>query len=65
MTPSAAKHLENANGHGSPAEPPAAIAVEKIVKKYGDFEAVKGVTFDVPDDIQLGADVDFAVATSR
>jgi len=26
---------------------PAAIAVEKIVKKYGDFEAVKGVTFAV------------------
>jgi ABC-2 type transport system ATP-binding protein len=24
-----------------------AIAVENIVKKYGDFEAVKGVTFDV------------------
>ena len=24
-----------------------AIAVEKIVKKYGDFEAVKGVTFEV------------------
>ena len=26
-----------------------AIAVEKIVKKFGDFEAVKGVTFDVKD----------------
>src|SRR6202163_2147995 len=26
-----------------------AIAVENIVKKYGDFEAVKGVTFDVRD----------------
>jgi ABC-2 type transport system ATP-binding protein len=26
-----------------------AIAVENIVKKYGDFEAVKGVTFDVKD----------------
>jgi ABC-2 type transport system ATP-binding protein len=25
----------------------AAIAVEKIVKKYGDFEAVKGVSFEV------------------
>ena len=25
----------------------AAIAVEKIVKRYGDFEAVKGVTFEV------------------
>ena len=26
-----------------------AISVENIVKKYGDFEAVKGVTFDVKD----------------
>ena len=26
-----------------------AIAVESIVKKYGDFEAVKGVSFDVKD----------------
>jgi ABC-2 type transport system ATP-binding protein len=26
-----------------------AIAVENIVKKYGEFEAVKGVTFDVKD----------------
>ena len=26
-----------------------AIAVENIVKKFGDFEAVKGVTFDVKD----------------
>ncbi len=24
-----------------------AISVENIVKKYGDFEAVKGITFDV------------------
>jgi ABC-2 type transport system ATP-binding protein len=31
-------------GHEGPA-----IAVENIVKKYGDFEAVKGVTFDVKD----------------
>ncbi|MFP5236303.1 MAG: ATP-binding cassette domain-containing protein [Acidobacteriota bacterium] len=29
--------------------PPAAIAVEKIVKRYGTFEAVKGVTFEVKD----------------
>lgn len=28
-------------------KPRAAIAVENIVKRYGDFEAVKGVTFDV------------------
>ena len=28
---------------------PAAIAVEKIVKKYGDFEAVKGIDFEVAD----------------
>jgi ABC-2 type transport system ATP-binding protein len=27
--------------------PDAAIAVEKIVKRYGDFEAVKGITFEV------------------
>ena len=26
-----------------------AIAVEKIVKRYGDFEAVKGITFEVAD----------------
>jgi ABC-2 type transport system ATP-binding protein len=29
--------------------PPTAIAVEKIVKRYGDFEAVKGVSFSVAD----------------
>jgi ABC-2 type transport system ATP-binding protein len=29
--------------------PPAAIAVEKIVKRYGDFEAVKGISFEVAD----------------
>ena len=28
-------------------QPIAAIAVENIVKRYGDFEAVKGVTFQV------------------
>src|SRR5450631_2661155 len=28
-------------------KPAAAIAVENIVKRYGDFEAVKGVTFEV------------------
>jgi ABC-2 type transport system ATP-binding protein len=32
-----------------PAKAPAAIAVEKIVKRYGDFEAVKGVDFEVAD----------------
>ena len=31
-----------------PAHPPA-IAVENIVKRYGDFEAVKGITFQVAD----------------
>jgi ABC-2 type transport system ATP-binding protein len=31
------------------ASPPAAIAVENIVKRYGAFEAVKGVTFSVAD----------------
>ena len=35
-----------ANGNGA-AGLPAAIRVEKIVKKYGDFEAVKGVDFEV------------------
>jgi ABC-2 type transport system ATP-binding protein len=33
----------------SPHPPPPAIAVENIVKRYGTFEAVKGVTFDVAD----------------
>jgi ABC-2 type transport system ATP-binding protein len=33
----------------APAAPTAAIAVENIVKRYGDFEAVKGVTFSVAD----------------
>ena len=28
-------------------QPQPAIAVENIVKRYGDFEAVKGITFDV------------------
>lgn len=31
------------------AEPAAAIAVENIVKRYGDFEAVSNVTFEVAD----------------
>ena len=31
----------------NPAQP--AIAVENIIKRYGDFEAVKGITFDVAD----------------
>jgi ABC-2 type transport system ATP-binding protein len=31
------------------AAPPPAIAVENIVKRYGAFEAVKGVTFEVAD----------------
>jgi ABC-2 type transport system ATP-binding protein len=37
-----------ANGGGT-AGGPAAIRVEKIVKKYGDFEAVKGIDFEVAD----------------
>src|SRR5215469_12374806 len=37
----ALEDLRTANGK------PVAIAVEKIVKKYGDFEAVKGVDFQV------------------
>ena len=40
MTARAAKNVEAANGK-------AAIAVEQIVKKYGTFEAVKGVSFEV------------------
>jgi ABC-2 type transport system ATP-binding protein len=35
------------NGSGSTA--PEAMAVEKIVKRYGDFEAVKGISFSVAD----------------
>ncbi len=31
------------------ADRPVAIAVENIVKRYGDFEAVKGITFRVAD----------------
>jgi ABC-2 type transport system ATP-binding protein len=31
------------------AQPTPAISVQDIVKRYGDFEAVKGVTFDVAD----------------
>ena len=34
---------KRANGSGAPT----AIAVEKIVKRYGDFEAVKGIDFSV------------------
>ncbi len=33
--------------NGSAAAQPDAIAVEKIVKRYGDFEAVKGISFNV------------------
>jgi ABC-2 type transport system ATP-binding protein len=33
--------------NGTSAARPDAIAVEKIVKRYGDFEAVKGVSFNV------------------
>ncbi len=36
------------NGNGT-VPPGAAIAVENIVKRYGDFEAVKGVSFSVAD----------------
>ncbi|HEU5458108.1 MAG TPA: ATP-binding cassette domain-containing protein [Terracidiphilus sp.] len=40
----------NGNGNGKRANGsggPPAIAVEKIVKRYGDFEAVKGIDFSV------------------
>ena len=33
----------------SDAQPKKMIAVENIVKRYGDFEAVKGISFDVAD----------------
>ena len=33
--------------NGAAAARPDAIAVEKIVKRYGDFEAVKGISFNV------------------
>ncbi|HZP06845.1 MAG TPA: ATP-binding cassette domain-containing protein [Terracidiphilus sp.] len=33
--------------NGTAATRPDAIAVEKIVKRYGDFEAVKGISFNV------------------
>ncbi|HEY3628404.1 MAG TPA: ATP-binding cassette domain-containing protein [Terracidiphilus sp.] len=42
---SAAKAKESA--HPVNGKAAAAIAVEKIVKRYGDFEAVKGVSFEV------------------
>jgi ABC-2 type transport system ATP-binding protein len=47
MTARAAKHVEPPDGQRSPGAKPAAIAVEQIVKKYGTFEAVKGVSFEV------------------
>jgi len=47
MTARAAKTVQAINGHTSSDGKTPAIAVEKIVKKYGDFEAVKGVTFEV------------------
>jgi ABC-2 type transport system ATP-binding protein len=43
MSAVATKLVETQMGHGSPP----AIAVENIVKRYGDFEAVKGVSFSV------------------
>jgi ABC-2 type transport system ATP-binding protein len=42
---SSAINQSPANGNG--AARPIAIAVENIVKRYGDFEAVKGVSFSV------------------
>jgi ABC-2 type transport system ATP-binding protein len=43
----AAQHSPEVRGNGKGA--PAAILVENIVKRYGDFEAVKGVSFSVSD----------------
>ncbi len=39
--------VATAVANGKNATAPAAIAVENIVKRYGDFEAVKGVNFSV------------------
>ncbi|MGH9607837.1 MAG: ATP-binding cassette domain-containing protein [Terracidiphilus sp.] len=39
--------MANAAAGGNGAPRPVAMAVEKIVKRYGDFEAVKGVSFSV------------------
>jgi ABC-2 type transport system ATP-binding protein len=39
----------NGNGAHTAAQPPVAISVENIVKRYGAFEAVKGVSFSVAD----------------
>jgi ABC-2 type transport system ATP-binding protein len=48
MKPNVAQPGAAIDGNG--AQPPRqAIAVENIVKRYGDFEAVKGVTFSVAD----------------
>jgi ABC-2 type transport system ATP-binding protein len=40
---------KNPLGGVPPGVAPPAIAVENIVKRYGNFEAVKGITFDVAD----------------
>jgi ABC-2 type transport system ATP-binding protein len=39
--------VSGAFSDGNPAQTPAAIVVEHIVKRYGDFEAVKDVSFSV------------------
>ncbi|HWG22135.1 MAG TPA: ATP-binding cassette domain-containing protein [Terracidiphilus sp.] len=44
-----ALHRKQAKAEDGPHAPAAAIAVEKIVKRYGTFEAVKGITFEVAD----------------
>ncbi len=43
MTPLLRTHVPDAARNGQ------AIAVENIVKRFGDFEAVRGITFDVKD----------------
>jgi ABC-2 type transport system ATP-binding protein len=47
MTAAAKSATKPPESPGVLAKAPAAIAVEKIVKRYGDFEAVKGVDFEV------------------
>src|SRR5580692_2642998 len=46
----------SANGHGSAGDPKAfnAIAVEHIVKKYGDFTAVDDISFNVKEEEIFG-----------
>ena len=46
---SAALRKHGKAAEGAPMEHPAAIRVENIVKRFGTFEAVKGISFEVKD----------------